>query len=75
MLNETEKMVAGAFFLLRRRCGLVKDRRRAKNLLHRLNVGIPSDKKHGKSKELIPNAGAIFYVEPPFHCDYGYNMW
>jgi hypothetical protein len=44
-IKKPKKMVAGAFFLLRRRCGLVKDRRRAKNLLHRLNVGIPSDKK------------------------------
>jgi maltose O-acetyltransferase len=56
---------------------LVKDRRRAKNLLHRLNNGIPSDKKqkHGKSKRVDPNAGRIFYVEPPFHCDYGYYVW
>jgi maltose O-acetyltransferase len=25
-------------------------------------------------KELIPNAGANLYIEPPFFCDYGYNI-
>ncbi len=25
-------------------------------------------------KELIPNAGADLWLQPPFYCDYGYNM-
>jgi maltose O-acetyltransferase len=53
---------------------LVKDRRRAKNLLHRLNVTeYQWQKKHGKSK-VDPKCRSEFYVEPPFHCDYGYNI-
>ena len=26
-------------------------------------------------QELIPNSGNNLYIEPPFHCDYGYNIF
>jgi maltose O-acetyltransferase len=54
MVVQTEKkMIAGAF-LLAGDAVLVKDRRRAKNLLHRLNVTeYRVTKKARKSKELI----------------------
>ncbi len=55
---------------------LKKDRRRAKNLLHRLNITEFRVTKNARDiiKELIPNAGQNLYIEPPFYCDYGYNI-
>jgi maltose O-acetyltransferase len=75
MKTEKEKMITGEYYL----AGdviLVKARRRAKNLLHRLNVTEYRLTKKAKEilKELIPNVGKNFYIEPPFHCDYGYNI-
>jgi hypothetical protein len=47
-----------------------------KNLLHRLNVTEYRITKKAKEiiAELITNTGSNFYIEPPFHCDYGYNI-
>lgn len=75
MNTEKEKMISGEYY----NAGdpvLVKDRRKAKNLLHRLNVTEYRVTKKAKEilKELIPNTGQGFYIEPPFHCDYGYNI-
>lgn len=55
---------------------LKKDRRKAKNLLHRLNVTEYRMTKNARLilTELIPNAGNNLYIEPPFFCDYGYNI-
>lgn len=53
------------------------DRLRAKQLLHRLNVTeyLVTDKAREILAELVPNAPTGFYAEPPFHCDYGYNIY
>ncbi|MBX9887218.1 MAG: sugar O-acetyltransferase [Flavobacteriaceae bacterium] len=74
-MTEKEKMIAGVYY----HAGdatLVKDRRRAKNLLHRLNVLEYRITKKARDiiAELIPAVGANLYIEPPFHCDYGYNI-
>jgi len=55
---------------------LRKDRMKAKRLLHRLNVTEYLMTKNARVllAELIPNAGSNLYIEPPFHCDYGYNI-
>jgi maltose O-acetyltransferase len=55
---------------------LKKDRRKAKNLLHRLNVTEFRMTKNARLiiAELLPNAGTNLYIEPPFFCDYGYNI-
>lgn len=55
---------------------LVKDRRSAKRLLRQLNVTEYLVTKTAKQiiKELIPNSSKSLYIEPPFHCDYGYNI-
>lgn len=75
MKTEKEKMITGEYYLAGDSI-LVKERRRAKNLLHRLNVTEYRLTKKAKEilKELIPNVGKSFYIEPPFHCDYGYNI-
>jgi maltose O-acetyltransferase len=75
MKTEKDKMIAGENY----NSGdatLIKDRRSAKNLLHRLNVTEYRITKKAREiiAELIPNAGANLYIEPPFHCDYGYNI-
>jgi maltose O-acetyltransferase len=73
--SEKEKMIAGEYYLSGDPV-LVKDRRRAKLLLHRLNVTEYRMTKKAREiiQELIPNAGTNLYIEPPFHCDYGYNI-
>jgi maltose O-acetyltransferase len=73
--SEKEKMIAGKYYLAGDPV-LVKDRRRAKLLLHRLNVTEYRMTKKAREiiQELIPNAGTNLYIEPPFHCDYGYNI-
>ena len=73
--SEKEKMIAGEYYLAGDPV-LVKDRRRAKLLLHRLNVTEYRMTKKAREiiQELIPKAGTNLYIEPPFHCDYGYNM-
>jgi maltose O-acetyltransferase len=75
MKTEKEKMIAGEYYLAGDPV-LVKERRKAKNLLHRLNVIEYRLTKKAKEilTELIPNTGKSFYIEPPFHCDYGYNI-
>lgn len=75
MKTEKEKMIAGEDYLAGDSV-LVKDRRKAKNLLHRLNVIEYRITKKAREiiQELIPNAGANLYIEPPFFCDYGYNI-
>ena len=75
MKTEKEKMIDGEPYLAGDPI-LVKERRRAKNLLHRLNVIEYRITKKAREiiQELIPNAGTNLYIEPPFFCDYGYNI-
>ena len=75
MKTEKEKMIAGEYYLAGDAI-LVKERRKAKNLLHRLNVIEYRITKKAREiiQELIPNTGVNLYIEPPFHCDYGYNI-
>ena len=75
MNTENENKIDGEPYLLGSE-KLKKDRRAAKNLLHRLNVTEYRITKNARMiiKELIPNAGLNLYIEPPFFCDYGYNI-
>lgn len=75
-MTEKEKMISGENYLGGDSI-LLKDRRKAKNLLHRLNVTEYRITKKARAiiQELIPNAGSNLYIEPPFHCDYGFNIF
>ncbi len=56
---------------------LTAERRRARELLHRLNVflpGVPSTSATEVLRQLLPNAASLPSVQPPFYCDYGYNI-
>jgi maltose O-acetyltransferase len=74
-MSEKEKMLLGIPYLAGDET-LIKERRQAKRLLRQLNVTEYLVTKTAKSiiKELIPNLGKNCYIEPPFHCDYGYNI-
>ncbi len=76
MKPEKEKIIDGEPYLLGDE-NLKKDRRKAKNLLHRLNVTEFRVTKNARLiiSELIPNTGTNLYIEPPFFCDYGYNIF
>lgn len=75
MKSEKEKMLSGEMYLASDP-ELLKERRRAKRLLRQINISEYLVTKPAKDiiKELIPNTGKNFYIEPPFHCDYGYNI-
>lgn len=75
MASEKEKMLAGELYLASDPV-LVEERTRAKRLLHRLNVTeyLFTDAAQEILAVLIPHAGKNFYIEPPFHCDYGSNI-
>ena len=74
-MTEKEKMLAGEYYLANDET-LGKDRKHCKQLLKQLNVDefVVSDKTDAILQQLIPNAGKGLYIEPPFHCDYGYNI-
>ncbi|MBT1690619.1 sugar O-acetyltransferase [Dawidia soli] len=76
MKTEKEKMVAGELYYALDP-ELVADRRHAKQLLHRLNITeyVVGPGALAVLRELIPNAHPTLYIEPPFQCDYGYNIY
>lgn len=75
MKTEKEKMIAEEFYDANDE-QLVKDRRAAKRLLRQLNITEYLVTKTARKviKELIPNGTNTLYIEPPFYCDYGYNI-
>lgn len=56
---------------------LSQERAHCKRLLHRLNVTeyVTGPGTQAILAQLIPHAPASLYIEPPFHCDYGYNIY
>jgi maltose O-acetyltransferase len=76
MQSEKEKMLGGKIYYANDK-ELIAERLRAKKLLHRLNITeyIFNGNARNVLHELLPNANRKLYVEPPFHCDYGYNIY
>ena len=74
--SEKEKILAGELYdasdLL-----LMQERQRARGLTHQLNVTHYGDWSAYKQilTALLPNAAADIWIEPPFFCDYGYNIY
>ncbi len=75
MKTEKEKMQAGELYdPLDKQ--LIDDRLLTRMLIKALN-DTREDEAEERSrilKELIPNAGEGLWLQPPFYCDYGYNM-
>mgnify|MGYP003817108081 CR=1 FL=1 len=75
MNKEKEKMLAGrpykAFGEL-----LLKERLYAKELIFDFNISRPFEieKRNTIIKDLFGKTGNTFLIEPPFRCDYGYNI-
>jgi maltose O-acetyltransferase len=76
MKSENEKMLLGENYFSNDKA-LVLERNKAKQLLHRLNVTeyVMNGNARAILRELLPNAHKRIYIDPPFHCDYGYNLY
>ncbi|WP_091143248.1 sugar O-acetyltransferase [Flavobacterium caeni] len=74
-MTEKEKMLAGQSYLANDK-QLTAERTHAKKLLHKLNVTeyLMNGNARQILRQLLPNAHKRTYIEPPFHCDYGYNI-
>ena len=55
---------------------LSNERTKARQLLKKLNDAHADDTAavHEVLKALLPNAGKNLWIQPPFYCDYGYNI-
>ncbi len=75
MKTEKEKMLCGELYDASD-AQLVRERRRARQLLHRLNVSDygDADKYREIVNLLLPACAPDIWIEPPFYCDYGYNL-
>jgi len=75
MKTEKEKMLDGEIYFANDKV-LVSERTFAKKLLHKLNVTeyLMNGNARAILRQLLPNAHKRIYIEPPFHCDYGYNI-
>jgi maltose O-acetyltransferase len=76
MPTEKEKMLAGELYVAADP-ELVAERVRARRLALRLNALDPADDAGYRAilAELCPNADPTVYFQPPFFCDYGYNIY
>ena len=75
MKSAKEKMLAGQPYLANG-SELVGERLLAKELLFEFNNLRPveAEARNAILQKLFGKTGANFYVEPPFRCDYGYNI-
>lgn len=76
MKSEKEKMHDGEIYYANDKI-LIAERTFAKKLLHKLNVTeyLMNGNARQILRQLLPNAHKKIYIEPPFHCDYGYNIY
>ena len=75
MKTEKEKMIAGAMYdPLDKQ--LVEDRIRTRLLIKALNDTREDDTAQRSRiiKELLPDSAPDLWLQPPFYCDYGYNI-
>jgi maltose O-acetyltransferase len=74
-MTEKNKMLSGQLYNSMDRT-LSEERHRAKILFQRIN-SLNEDQKKERKKliyELLTNANKGLWIEPPFYCDYGYNI-
>lgn len=75
MKTEKQKMISGELYNALD-TELAKERLRARLLIKDLNDSGENEEEKRKNilKELFPNVGANFWLQPPFYCDYGSNI-
>ncbi len=76
MATEREKMIAGELYDAMD-AELITLRRRARDLCQELNATEVADEARRRAIliELFGEGGDSVVVQPPFHCDYGSNIW
>jgi maltose O-acetyltransferase len=76
MKTEKEKMLTGELYDASDPV-LTAERRQTRALLRQLNIDHYGDKAAYRQivAALLPNAAVDTYLEPPFFCDYGYNIY
>ncbi|MBN1068053.1 sugar O-acetyltransferase [Clostridium botulinum] len=74
-MTEKEKMLNGDLYLALGE-DLFSERQHAKEMIFEFNSLHPSavEKRNGLISKLFGYVGENFYIEPPFRCDYGYNI-
>ena len=74
-MTEKEKMLSGKLYYSFLD-GLFEERQHAKDLVFEFNSLSPKEveKRNEILKELLGKTGKNFFFEPPFRCDYGYNI-
>ncbi|MCY9590310.1 sugar O-acetyltransferase [Paenibacillus chitinolyticus] len=74
-LTEKQKMLAGKPY---KAFGeeLLLERQHAKEVLFDYNALRPGEveKRNALLRPLLGRTGKVFFIEPPFRCDYGYNI-
>ena len=75
MKTEKQKMLAGELYDALDK-EISDERMTTRLLLKRLNdtAENETDLRAEVLKQLLPNAAAGLWIQPPFYCDYGYNM-
>lgn len=75
MKSEKEKMILGENYSVNDK-ELIFDRIKTKKLLQKINISEFWMNKNTRKliAELLPNSKNVVHIEPPFHCDYGYNI-
>lgn len=75
MPSEKHKMLSGDWYNPLDK-QLSAERLAARQLQHQFNHSAPDDEAGRRAllKQWLPNSGKHFYIEPPFYCDYGYNI-
>lgn len=74
-MSEKEKMLSGELYDASDK-ELVQERYKARLLFQKIN-NLNENDKQSRGKlfyELMGNAGKGLNIEPPFYCDYGYNI-
>jgi maltose O-acetyltransferase len=73
--TEREKMIAGQLYRASDP-GLVAARKRARGLVRTYNATDPETEEERRAllTDLFEDIGDNAIVEPPFHCDYGWNI-
>ena len=73
MGSEKDKMLAGELYWASDP-ELVSERRRCRTLLQAFNTEPDEEHRLGVLGELLGRIGAGSFIQPPFACDYGYNL-
>ena len=75
MKSEKEKMLSGELYNALDK-QLIDERVKARLLLKELNDSREDQQEERDSilKQLLPNAGIVLWLQPPFYCDYGTNI-